>query len=139
VAKFEKADEVIPICLIALNEPKSMQENQTRFDFGVCMAGWDGSKVYTAPGYRSDVERQCFTLCRADDQAQFNYSMCRYERMTAARYAGWQLSIPKAFAPLAKEHAIRQTHYWDRSDGSWRLKDFEANKQTLKPKNREGA
>ena len=50
VAKFEKADETIPVCLIGLNHRVTrartigMQDNLARFDFGVCMAGWDGER-----------------------------------------------------------------------------------------------
>jgi Poly A polymerase head domain len=41
VAKFEKADETIPLCLIGLAENLSPHDNIARFDFGVCMAeGW---------------------------------------------------------------------------------------------------
>ena len=71
-----------------------MQDNLARFDFGVCMAAWDGDKVYTAPEYKTDIERKTFTLCRADDLAQFNYSMSRFDKMTADRYAGWKLVVP---------------------------------------------
>src|SRR3954451_8932943 len=54
LAKFEKADETIPVCLIGLSQERfkskmEMQSNIARFDFGICMAGWDGSEVYTAP------------------------------------------------------------------------------------------
>jgi hypothetical protein len=48
LAKFEKADEIIPVCLIGLKKPRGMQDNLRRFDFGICMAAWDGDKVYTA-------------------------------------------------------------------------------------------
>ena len=53
VAKFEKADETIPICLIGLDyaewrEERTMQENLARFDFGICMAGWDGESLHRA-------------------------------------------------------------------------------------------
>src|SRR5215204_5982742 len=58
VAKFEKADETIPVCLIALKRARGMQDNLRRFDFGVCMAGWDGEKVYTAPEYKADIEKK---------------------------------------------------------------------------------
>ena len=59
------------------------------------MAAWDGEEVYTAPEYKTDIERKAFTLCRADNQAQFNYSMSRFDKMTADRYAGWRLVVPR--------------------------------------------
>ena len=124
VAKFEKADETIPVCLIGLKHPRTMQENLARFDFGVCMAGWDGEEVYTAEEYKTDIERQTFTLCRADNQTQFNYSMSRFEKMTADRYAGWQLVVPAKFEAMAKEHALRKTHYYDDDTTVWKLRDL---------------
>ena len=51
-----------------------MKANLARFDFGVCMAGWDGDVIYVAPEYKRDVESKSFTLCRADNLAQFSYS-----------------------------------------------------------------
>src|SRR5262249_26797158 len=42
VAKFEKADETIPICLIGLAQDLSPHDNIARFDFGICMAAWEG-------------------------------------------------------------------------------------------------
>ncbi len=134
VAKFEKADETIPVCLIGLKYPRMMQANLGRFDFGICMAAWNGEEVYTAPEYKTDIERKTFTLCRADDQWQFNYSMSRFNKMTADRYAGWKLVVPKKFEKLAREHALRQTHYYDRDTDAWKLRDYGA--QLLTPKAR---
>jgi hypothetical protein len=124
VAKFEKADETIPVCLIGLNplydfRPRGMLDNLSRFDFGICMAAWDGDEVYTAPEYKTDIERKTFTLCRADNQAQFNYSMSRFDKMTADRYAGWKLVVPGQFEAMAKEHALKKTHYYDRDTDEW--------------------
>jgi hypothetical protein len=130
VAKFEKADESIPVCLIGLHypsdtyydEPRSslgMQFNLRRFDFGICMAGWDGDEVYTAPEYKTDIERKTFTLCRADNQAQFNYSMSRFDKMTADRYVGWKLAVPAQFEAMAKEHALKKTHYYNDDTDEW--------------------
>lgn len=48
LAKFEKADETIPVCPVGLKMPRGMQDNLRRFDFGICMAAWDGKEVYTA-------------------------------------------------------------------------------------------
>ena len=126
VAKFEKAEEAIPICLIGLKHPRMMQANLERFDFGICMAAWDGEVVYTASEYNTDIERKTFTLCRADDQAQFNYSMSRFDKMTADRYAGWRLVVPAEFESMAKEHALRKTHYYDRDTDAWKLRDYGA-------------
>ena len=124
VGKFEKADEEIPVSLIGLNhewwgEARSMQENLARFDFGICMAGWDGAEVRTTDEYKRDIEQKTFTLCRADSQSQFNYSMSRFKKMTADRYAGWKLAIPKRFDEMAMEHALEQTHYFDDETDMW--------------------
>lgn len=134
VAKFEKADETIPVCLIGLKQSRGVENNLERFDFGICMAGWDGEEVYTAPEYKTDIERKTFTLCRADDLSQFTYSMSRFEKMTADRYAGWQLVVPAKFEKLAREHALKKTHYYDRDTDAWKLRDYGA--QLLTPKAR---
>jgi Poly A polymerase head domain len=43
VAKFEKADETTPICIIGLlPEFANPEDNIARFDFGICMAAFDG-------------------------------------------------------------------------------------------------
>jgi len=139
VAKFEKADETIPVCLIGLNhewrEERTMQENLARFDFGICMAGWDGSEVYyTAPEYQRDIERKTFTLCRADDMPQFNYSMSRFKKMTADRYAGWTLVVRPEFEELFREYTLRETYYADYDTGELKLRDRA--QQLLTPKAR---
>jgi hypothetical protein len=145
VAKFEKADEIIPICLIGLNRPSDsyydepakygMRFNLSRFDFGICMAGWDGEEVYTADEYKRDIEQKTFTLCRADDQPQFNYSMSRFEKMVKDRYAGWRLAVPKQFEEMAKEYALKKTHYYDDETDMWMPRGF-IGEQVLTPKAR---
>jgi hypothetical protein len=140
VAKFEKADETIPLCLIGLHhelrEGRTMQENLDRFDFGICMAGWDGTEVYTAPEYKADIERKTFTLCRADNQSQFNYSMSRFDKMTADRFAGWKLVVPAKFEAMAKEHALKKTHYFDCEIDAWMPREADMGPQLLTPKAR---
>lgn len=135
VAKFEKADETIPVCLIGLEVARGMEANLERFDFGICMAAWDGDKVYTAPEYKIDIEQKTFTLCRADDWAQFNYSMSRFDKMTADRYAGWKLVVPAEFEAMAKEHALKKTHYYDRDTDVWMPREV-VGPQLLTPKAR---
>ena len=74
VAKFENADATIPICIIGLL-PRfaSPKENIARFDFGVCMAAFDGENTIQTPEFETDEENKTFTLCRADNQAQFAF------------------------------------------------------------------
>jgi hypothetical protein len=136
LAKFEKADETIPVCLIGLREARDMRHNLARFDFGVCMAAWDGDTVYTAPEYRADIEAKTFTLCRADDQPQFNYSMVRFQKLTAERYAGWRLVVPPRFEKFAREFAFHK--FWYPSDDGlgFRLPWDLYGKQQLRPKAR---
>ena len=134
VATFEKADETIPICLIGLKQTQGMQANLARFDFGLCMAGFDGDKVYTAPEYKIDIEQKTFTLCRADNQTQFDYSMSRFDKMTADRYAGWQRVVPAKFKALLRDHALRKTCYYDHDTDAWKLRDL--GPQMLTPKAR---
>ena len=112
VAKFEKADETIPLCLIGLTAELNARENIARFDFGVCMAAWQGgsTQMITNDEFKRDAEGQTFTLWRADDLAQFTYSMFRFKKL-AERYPGWTLSIPDQFEDLLKEHSFRQHWY----------------------------
>jgi len=138
VAKFEKADETIPVCLIGLMPLalglRGMQANLERFDFGICMAAWDGNEVYTAYQYKRDVEQKTFTLRRADDQQQFNYSRSRFDKMTADRYAGWRLVVPQEFGALEREYTFRKNFYFDDEAGGFVFRD--CGPQLLTPKAR---
>lgn len=135
VCKFEKHDEELPVCLIGLKSPRGMQDNLARFDFGCCMAGWDGNAGYTADEYDRDIKNKTFTLCRADNQAQFDYSMIRFQTMTADRYAGWKLVVPKEFEKRALHYTFRK--HWYRDDASLHLYfKFDEGQQQLKAKAR---
>src|SRR5262249_53955341 len=130
VAKFEKADETIPICIIGLlPQFTSLKSNIARFDFGVCMAAFDGKQTIQLADFNEDVEAQTFTLCRADNQAQFAYSLSRFEKLTANRYQDWSLAIPEEFEEYAKEHTFRRHWYRDS------IKGFDG-QNVLKPKER---
>lgn len=106
-----------------------------RFDFGICMAAWNGDEIYTAPEYKRDVEHQTFTLCRADDRPQFAYSMSRFKKMTADRYAGWQLVVPARFKELEREYVLRQNHWYDDETDAWIPREI-VGEQMLTPKHR---
>jgi hypothetical protein len=132
VAKFEKADEVIPICLIGLVEDLDMRDNIARFDFGICMAAWGGGDSILSDGhFKRDTESKAFTLCRADNLAQFSYSMVRFKKLTADRYQDWTLSVPDQFEELAREHTFRK--HWYKEGGHF---GFEGSPQVLRPKDR---
>jgi hypothetical protein len=130
VAKFEKADEALPICIIGLKpEYTDPRDNISRFDFGVCMAAFDGEETFQAEEFDHDIASRTFTLLRADNEAQFAYSMSRFEKITAGRYSGWTLAIPEQFEELAKEHTFRKLFYRDD------VKGF-AGESVLRPKER---
>lgn len=131
LAKFEKADETIPVCLIGMNKPRGVRENIARFDFGVCMVAWDGDTVCTTPEYDADVRSKTFTLLRADNLPQFTYSMSRFEKLTADRYAGWDLVVPSKFERLARQYAVKKL--WCDGDDDNDLKYRDAH-QRLRPK-----
>jgi hypothetical protein len=136
VAKFEKADETIPVCLIGLTAELSAYENIERFDFGVCMAAWQGgsTQMITNNQFKRDVEGKIFTLCRADNLAQFTYSMSRFEKLTD-RYKDWTLSIPAQFEDLVKEHSFRKHWYHAGADSAHFGMERESG-QMLRPKGR---
>jgi len=128
VAKFEKADETIPVCIIGLVPSFATPEyNIGRLDFGICMAAFDGKHTLRTPEFDVDVEDKPFTLRRADNLAQFSYSMSRFEKISAGRYRS--LAIPEEFGELAKEHTFRRHWYPDF------LKGFDG-ESVLRPKER---
>jgi hypothetical protein len=132
VAKFEKADETIPVCIIGLLPSfANQQDNILRFDFGICMAAFDGKRVLRTAKFDQDEKAHTFTLYRADNYAQYAYSLSRFEKITAARYKGWSLNISGEFEELAKEHTFRRHWYRDELDS----KGF-GGESILKPKER---
>jgi hypothetical protein len=136
VAKFEKADETIPICIIGLQPDfASPQDNIARFDFGVCMAAYDGTQTIRAAEFDQDVEGKTFTLLRADNASQFAYSMSRFKKISAGRYTGWSLTVPGEFEEFVKEHTLREHWYRD----SFSVKGFDGPNVLLKPKERTAA
>src|SRR5262249_50870182 len=84
-----------------------------RFDFGICMAAFDGECTTRTEQFDQDEKDRTFTLCRADNEAQFAYSMVRFEKMAADRFKGWSLNVPGEFEELAKEHTFRRHWYRD--------------------------
>ena len=139
VAKFEKADEVIPVCIIGLlPDFVSPEDNIARFDFGICMAAYDGRQTIRTAEFDQDEEAHAFTLYRADNQAQFAYSLSRFEKIAAARYAGWTLVVPEEFKAYAEEHTFRRHWYQHHETGDYYSKGF-GSKSVLKPKERVAA
>jgi hypothetical protein len=134
VAKFEKADATIPVCIIGLlpsfANPKA---NISRFAFGICKIAFDGAHTIRTPEFDQDAEARTFTLRRADNIEQFSYSMVRFKKIVAARYAGWSLNIPEEFEQLAKEHTFRRHWYRDS------VKGFDGGENVLRPKGRAAA
>jgi hypothetical protein len=134
VCKFEKAEETIPVCIIGLKSRYAAPEvNIARFDFGICMAAFDGENTLLAAEFDTDVESKTFTLCRADNFHQFAYSMSRFKKISAGRYQGWSLSVPSSFQDLAQEYAFRKAWYVDDCG-----KGFDG-ESVLKPKERVAA
>src|SRR5262249_31798271 len=106
--------------------------------FGICMAAWQGgaTSMITNDEFKRDVESKTFTLCRADNFAQFAYSMVRFKKLTADRYKGWELSVPTQFEELAKEHTFRKNRKnWYEEGARFGLEDF-PQAQVLRPKER---
>lgn len=134
VAKFEKADETIPICIIGL-QPRfaNPEANISRFDFGICMVAFDGQQTTRTAEFDHDVKEHAFTLHRADNQKQFDYSLSRFEKITVGRYAGWTLAIPRQFEEYVKERTLRHHWYCD-----YFVKGMDG-ESVLKPKERAAA
>lgn len=64
-----------------------------RLDFGICRIGFDGTEVIRTGDYLADQATQSFTILRADDSAQRERSLRRFERLSA-KYPGWKLVDP---------------------------------------------
>jgi hypothetical protein len=118
VAKFEKSGETIPICLVGvLPEFANPKDNIARFDFGICMAAFDGKRdIIRTAEFEQDVKAHTFTLCHADNRGQFAYSLHRFRKITATRYNDWSLVIPGKFAWLMRD-AFSDWQLQDVDDG----------------------
>jgi hypothetical protein len=135
VARFENADEPLPICIIGLQPDFANQyDNIERFDFGICMVAFDGKRIFRTEKFDQDEKTKTFTLYRADNKEQYAYSMSRFERITAGRYAGWSLNIAGEFEEYAKEYTFRRL--WYRDDY---VKGCFGGESILKPKERVAA
>ena len=98
LAKLEGADTTIPISLIGLAQDLDARANIARFDFGVCMAAWDGGSFFVMDDkFKRDADNETFTLCRADNLAQFSHSMERFAKLTADRYMEGRIRPPADF------------------------------------------
>jgi len=96
------------------------------------MAAFDGKQTIRTSEFDYDQKAHTFTLRRADNAAQYAYSLSRFEKITAARYKGWSLAVPDEFEGLAKEHTFRRHWYLDFGKGF-------AGENILKPKERVAA
>ena len=141
VAKFEKADETIPVCLIGLNLERTrdrcgMQANLARFDFGICMAAWDGEEVYTAPEYKRDVEQKTFTLCRADDQAAVQLLDVALREDDGGSLRGMEAGGARSSSRRWRRSTrSSKTHYFDHETDEWMPREV-VGPQLLTPKAR---
>jgi hypothetical protein len=99
------------------SEYASPLANIGRFDFGICMVAYDGREIVRSKEFDHDVENKVFTLHRADNVEQLTYSMRRYGKITAGRYAGWKLAIPDRFEGLVKAHDFARRWYLDDNSG----------------------
>jgi hypothetical protein len=137
VAKFERADSDIPVCVIGLIDAfAAPQANVDRFDFGICMAWYDGENTRADDRFYLDHHDKRFTLCRADNVYQYRYSLSRYNKLThpvTGRYAGWQLVVPPEFQDLAQSEAVRSVFYFDGPDWITRSKGFPSPAESTLP------
>jgi hypothetical protein len=76
-----------------------------RFDFGICMAAFNGKNTLRTAKFNQDAEGKTFTLYRADNKSQFAYSMSRFEKISALKVEGGKLTKPQAEAQKAMQLA----------------------------------
>lgn len=94
---FEHEDGIyLPVNVIRLTTPTSLEQNLVRFDFGICRIGTDGEKVVCSTDYEIDQRLETFTLLRCESEQQYARSMDRYERISQ-KYADWELVVPEEF------------------------------------------
>lgn len=71
-----------------------------RIDFGLCQIATDGSTIQETYAYVQDQWAKTFTMTRADNQAQYDRSIERFNRLSV-KYSGFRLVIPIQFAAFA--------------------------------------
>lgn len=87
---WEKKD-ALPVNIIGVyNNTCKMQEQLDRFDFGICRIAYDGKMVLRDIKYQIDQANKTFTLRRHQSTLQEEYSLQRFERLSA-KYPGWTL------------------------------------------------
>lgn len=78
----------LPIQLIMMNRPMTLQSAVERIDFGLCRVSHDGARLYRHPDFDHDVTNQCFTLRRSNSLDQYDRSRARHRRLEQ-KYLGW--------------------------------------------------
>lgn len=78
----------------------SAEKLMDRMDFTICQATYQLDEgVIISGSFLWDADLKEFRLVRADNEAQFDYSMKRFERLTAEKYKGWKFfdgrDVPK--------------------------------------------
>lgn len=91
-------DQEHPVNLVSLRGEASIHVSLERIDFGLCRIGYDGRKIHqdSAGSYSVDATCHRLTLLRCENQAQFDRSMKRFERLRE-KYVGWELVVPEQF------------------------------------------
>lgn len=81
---------------VILKEPLSVMGVLERMDFGACQIGFDGRGVWATYAYCKDHHDKTLTLCRCEDEKDFERSMRRAEKLKV-KYPDYSLVTPWQF------------------------------------------
>lgn len=90
----------LPLQLIELAPGCSPVDRAKSHDFGICQVWHDGTDADSTEAFYRDCHDRSFTLAHCEDQAQFDRSMRRFERLSK-KYPDHELVIPQEFQQWA--------------------------------------
>jgi hypothetical protein len=92
-AVWEIDSLMITYRVILIDKPPIQYVNEN-FDFGVCMAYCDGTKVHFSSGFMNDAMNQTLTLYRKNlTEEQLKYAMGDHLSKLQRKFPGWKLKI----------------------------------------------
>lgn len=95
----------LPLQVILMDHPVTMQSAVERIDFGLCRVAHNGKELFLHPDFVHDQLHECFTIRRCRNAAQLWRSRGRHVRLQA-KYQGWPLVLTAA----ALAHDQRPVH-----------------------------
>lgn len=99
-----------PLNLIWLKSKASLDENLTRFDFGLCRAAYSLDRgLVASPEFVEDAAAHRFTVTCWRNAAQVHRTLERYRRI-GAKYQGWPLVLPPEAVDVLMDDQAEDFH-----------------------------